>query len=72
MRILDVYLHNIYAGQLIQDKSGNLSFVYDSKYIKTNRPALSISLPLHSDPYKTIRHGLFFPVYYLMILFAIV
>jgi serine/threonine-protein kinase HipA len=49
-RILDVYLHEIFAGQLIQDNSGALSFVYDAAYLEQSSPALSISMPLRAEP----------------------
>jgi HipA-like protein len=43
---LDVYLHEIYVGRLLQNVSGGLSFIYDECYIEKNHPAISISLPL--------------------------
>lgn len=49
---LDVYLHEIYAGTLIQNVSGRLSFRYDNHYIEENHPALSISLPLKKGFYE--------------------
>ncbi|MGH1398001.1 MAG: type II toxin-antitoxin system HipA family toxin [Alphaproteobacteria bacterium] len=45
-RILDVYLHEIFAGQLIQNDSGALSFTYDEGYIKEIHTPLSLSLPI--------------------------
>ncbi|NNM58877.1 MAG: type II toxin-antitoxin system HipA family toxin [Legionellales bacterium] len=59
-RILDVYLHEIYAGQLIQNISGNLSFRYDPAYIANNLPALSLSLPLRSEIYEAHQVKTFF------------
>ena len=50
-RILDVYLHETYAGRLIQDKAGMLSFAYDEVYAKGDNPALSVSMPLQLEPY---------------------
>ena len=45
-RILDVYLHEIYAGQLSTlHGSAKLLFSYDTEYLKGNHPALSVSLP---------------------------
>ena len=45
-RILDVYLHEIYAGQLsVLRGSAELLFSYDTEYLKGDLPALSISLP---------------------------
>ena len=32
-RILDVYLHEQFAGKLIQDNSGRLQFEYAEKYL---------------------------------------
>ena len=44
-RILDVYLHEIYAGQLsVLRGSAELLFSYDTEYLKGDLPALSISL----------------------------
>ena len=50
-RILDVYLHAIYAGKLLQNNSGSLSFTYDKDYVNKNLPQLSVSLPLSLDQY---------------------
>lgn len=59
-RILDAYLHEILAGQLIQDNSGVLSFVYDTAYLEQSNPALSISMPLRAEPYeKKVVHAFF-------------
>lgn len=51
-RTLDVYLHNKYAGKLIQNDAGALSLSYDTDYVKERRPAFSLSLPLRSEPYE--------------------
>lgn len=51
-RILDVYLHAVLAGKLIQNDSGVLSFVYDPVYAGHKNPALSLSLPLRESPYE--------------------
>jgi len=51
-RMLDVYLYDIYAGELIQDDSGDLSFSYDSNYLDNNHLAISVSMPLQEKPYK--------------------
>ncbi len=45
-RILDVYLHEKLAGQLIQDTSGRLTFKYDADYLSIqNPPPISLSMP---------------------------
>ena len=44
--ILDVYLHGLKAGILVQDESGVLSFTYGEGYLESEQHALSISLPL--------------------------
>lgn len=49
-RTLDVYLHNKFAGKLIQNDAGALSLSYDTDYIKEERPAVSLSLPLQGEP----------------------
>ncbi len=51
-RILDVYLHEIFAGHLIQNDSGGLSFTYDTNYISKNHALLSLSLPLRTDIFE--------------------
>ena len=52
-RILDVYLHEIYAGQLsVLRGSAELLFSYDTEYLKGNHPALSISLPRDNSSYE--------------------
>src|SRR5579871_318505 len=45
-KILDVYLHERFAGQLCQDQSGKLIYTYDPAYVEQKQPALSLSLPL--------------------------
>jgi len=37
-RILDVYLHEVLAGQLVQGKGGALSFAYDGAYVENGKP----------------------------------
>ncbi|MBT4880852.1 MAG: type II toxin-antitoxin system HipA family toxin [Alphaproteobacteria bacterium] len=51
-RILDVYLYDVYAGQLVQDDSGVLSYAYDLSYLAKSNPAISLSLPLRSEDYE--------------------
>ncbi len=51
-RILDVYLHGIFAGQLIQNDSGGLSFSYDESYVSENHALLSLSLPLRIEIFE--------------------
>jgi serine/threonine-protein kinase HipA len=51
---LDVYLHQILAGQLNMDRHGDLTFTYHPSYLsdKKNQP-LSQSLPLQKTPYTS-------------------
>jgi len=52
-RILDVYLHGVYAGNLFWPHgSAELLFSYDAKYLEAGHPALSVSLPLDEGTYK--------------------
>ena len=52
-RILDVYLHGIYAGNLFWPHgSAELLFSYDAKYLEAGHPALSVSLPLDEGTYE--------------------
>lgn len=57
---LDVYLHGIYAGKLIQNVYGGLSFRYEDRYIEENHPAISLSLPLKKDFYEGDKVKAFF------------
>lgn len=51
-KLLDVYLHEIYAGKLFHNDVGRLEFTYDPLYIAENKPILSISLPLQAETFK--------------------
>ncbi|MFI4957323.1 MAG: type II toxin-antitoxin system HipA family toxin [Gammaproteobacteria bacterium] len=51
-KVLDVYLHEIYAGQLIQNESGRLLYQYDVAYVEERHPALSISLPVQQAMFE--------------------
>jgi len=52
IRKLDVYLYNVFAGQLSEDDSGIMSFQYDSKYIGEEQPVISLSMPLQKEIYQ--------------------
>ncbi len=51
-RALDVYLHGVYAGQLIQNDVGKLLFTYDTSYVAKEQLALSLSLPVRLKTYE--------------------
>jgi len=51
-RALDVYLHGVYAGQLVQNDVGKLLFTYDASYVAEEQLALSLSLPLCLETYE--------------------
>ncbi len=51
-RILDVYLHGVFTGQLEQADDGLLSFTYNKGYLEQTLPSLSLSLPLSSETYS--------------------
>lgn len=51
-KLLDVYLHETYAGKLYHNDVGRLEFTYDPSYIAENKPALSVSLPLQPETFK--------------------
>lgn len=52
-RILDVYLHEIFAGKLTQNDAGQLLFAYDETYLSIpDLPQISISLPKIPGTYK--------------------
>ena len=52
-RILDVYLHGIYAGRLFSPRgSAELLFSYDAEYLEAGHPSLSVSLPPDEGTYQ--------------------
>ncbi len=59
-RILDVYLHDALAGQLVQGKGGALSFAYDGAYVEGGKLAVSISMPLQEQVYDGTQVRAFF------------
>lgn len=59
-RVLDVYLHEILAGKLARNDSGELSFSYDEQYLDRGRPALSLSLPPSPKPCEGVAAKAFF------------
>ncbi len=60
-RILDVYFHNVFAGKLVQNDSGNLSFQYDLNYCSDkNSSPLSVSMPIRSEAYENNQAKAFF------------
>ena len=51
-RTLNVYYDREFAGQLIQDDSGQMIFQYDKSWLGSSEPiALSRSLPLREEPF---------------------
>ncbi|MDP2119529.1 MAG: type II toxin-antitoxin system HipA family toxin [Hoeflea sp.] len=50
-RLLDVYLKDRKAGELIQDDDASLTFTYDRGFLATDPAALSVSLPLQDEPF---------------------
>lgn len=52
-RVLDVYLHDILAGKLVQTNDGRLKFSYDENYLThRDHSAISLSLPLRAAFYE--------------------
>jgi len=51
-RVLEVYLHERYAGQLIQTTTGQLTFTYDKTYVAEKQLALSLSIPLQVECFE--------------------
>jgi len=49
-KALNVWWHNVLAG-VLEASHGSMKFTYDDEWIKTGRPAISISLPLSSKPF---------------------
>lgn len=54
MRHCRVYVNNIEAGLLTEnDNPREYTFKYNRKYVKENRPAVSLSLPVSEKEYKS-------------------
>ena len=54
MRQLNVYVNNEKAGLLTEDAPGKgYTFVYDSDYLNSGGPAVSVTLPKRTEPYKS-------------------
>ena len=54
-----VFLHGVLAGRLSRDP-GRFTFVYDDAYIRSGRPAISLSLPITDKPYVSEKLQAFF------------
>jgi serine/threonine-protein kinase HipA len=48
---LDVYMHGVIAGLLERRSQARLRFTYDEDWVAEERPPLSLSLPVRSQPY---------------------
>ena len=54
MRQLNVFVNNKKAGLLTEDAPGKgYTFVYDSDYLNSDGPAVSVTLPKRTEPYKS-------------------
>jgi serine/threonine-protein kinase HipA len=51
-RVLDVYLHEKLAGQLVQENTGQLNFRYDNAYIAAKGFPISLSMPVIDRLYE--------------------
>lgn len=51
-RTLNIYLHDTFAGQMIQSDSGKLSFSYKEDYVEKKHAPLSLSLPLRNETFE--------------------
>lgn len=51
MRVLDVYMHQQFAGKLRQDSSGLLDFTYDRDFLNTAKYPISFSMPLREESF---------------------
>lgn len=49
---LDVYLHGVVAGILERRSQARLRFTYGEHWVESDRPSLSLSLPVRSQPYE--------------------
>ena len=53
MRVLDIWWDGRLVGQLMQNRHGELGFVYAAAWLATDTtPAISASLPKRPEPYK--------------------
>lgn len=52
-----VYYQDDYAGLLQQEPGGGVVFTYDTSYLSASKPAISFTLPLSPNPYRSL-HGL--------------
>lgn len=49
-----VFIHNIFAGIIEETDEGTYLFFYDVKYLeRPHAPAVSLCLPLRSEPYNS-------------------
>lgn len=46
-----VYINNIFAG-VVKLQDGIFSFKYDNQYILSKGPAISLTLPVRTEPYE--------------------
>lgn len=54
MRTLSVYYNNIKAGRLVEIKpGGKCEFEYDSSYLVSDNPSISLTMPKRDMPYKS-------------------
>jgi serine/threonine-protein kinase HipA len=52
MRIAEVFMHEQYAGRLIEDENG-YTFTYDPTYLASGgKPAISLTLPLQKESFE--------------------
>lgn len=51
----NVYYRDYYAGQLREEPGGRCVFAYDQAYIEAGHPAISLTLPLTTEPIFTER-----------------
>lgn len=51
MRQADVFVHNNFAGRLVEDAEG-YHFIYDPEYLRSEDPhAVSLTLPIQAEPF---------------------
>lgn len=61
MRQLDVYVNNQKAGVLTEQRPGrDYSFCYDTAYLASDSPSISVTLSKRKEPYKSFRLFPFF------------
>lgn len=53
VRSAKVYVQEQFAGTITETEDGEYIFVYDDAYLGSGGPAVSLTLPVRSEPYRS-------------------